>query len=423
MSLYRCAACGSPNVIMDTQNGGVSYNYVKGTLGTVILGTGGAVAGIETKQQEVFKCPDCGLSLTYTMPENMRLAIDMCVLSFEARTKLKDFGIPVSWEFLRQKYKNIESGVGDERQKIETQLNRFERDKSLTAEEFDAAIVIIERYNDLLQIISTPEPAEGDLEIMQKEWESTAKWIENVRKTELEQNTSSLIAAKEAAIAQLEQERTENTTILHEQLSEQRTALSCAELELSELGVFSISKKKELKTYIQKLTTSIISLEKESDELDSYYGERIEEEKNKYDRKVAEITSQIISNNQIPEDPLRKQARISTLRRKQKQIADMKQEMQANGSKNEQHITNLEFQCIILLTLDEIKRKATIEEISNIVGYIIRHNIVNNSPDFTERFDEASAERQYISVLMRTLVREELVERTDGAKVALFELK
>ena len=48
---------------------------------------------------------------------------------------------------------------------------------------------------------------------------------------------------------------------------------------------------------------------------------------------------------------------------------------------------------------------------------------MNNSPDFTERFDEASAERQYISVLMRTLVREELVERTDGAKVALFELK
>lgn len=30
MALYRCAACGSPNVVTDTQIGGLKYDYLKG---------------------------------------------------------------------------------------------------------------------------------------------------------------------------------------------------------------------------------------------------------------------------------------------------------------------------------------------------------------------------------------------------------
>ena len=45
MALYRCAACGSPNVVTDTQIGGLKYDYLKGAVGTAILGAGGAAAG------------------------------------------------------------------------------------------------------------------------------------------------------------------------------------------------------------------------------------------------------------------------------------------------------------------------------------------------------------------------------------------
>ena len=45
MGIYRCAACGSPNVMTDTQANGVNYNYLKGAVGTVLLGVGGAAAG------------------------------------------------------------------------------------------------------------------------------------------------------------------------------------------------------------------------------------------------------------------------------------------------------------------------------------------------------------------------------------------
>ena len=55
MALYRCAACGSPNVVTDTQIGGLEYDYLKGAVGTAILGAGGAAAGIKNQRQQVFK--------------------------------------------------------------------------------------------------------------------------------------------------------------------------------------------------------------------------------------------------------------------------------------------------------------------------------------------------------------------------------
>lgn len=107
MSLYRCAACGSPNVITDTQIGGLKYDYLKGAVGTAILGAGGAAAGIKNQQQQVFKCPDCGQTLTYAMPDEIKQTIDMGILSEEARKNAVIQGVPISWDVLTAKYKNI----------------------------------------------------------------------------------------------------------------------------------------------------------------------------------------------------------------------------------------------------------------------------------------------------------------------------
>lgn len=107
MALYRCAACGSPNVVTDTQIGGLKYDYLKGAVGTAILGAGGAAAGIKNQQQQVFKCPDCGQTLTYAMPDEIKQTIDMGILSAEARKNAVIQGIPISWDVLNAKYKNI----------------------------------------------------------------------------------------------------------------------------------------------------------------------------------------------------------------------------------------------------------------------------------------------------------------------------
>ncbi|MBQ5906159.1 MAG: hypothetical protein IIW88_09860, partial [Clostridia bacterium] len=109
MALYRCAACGSANVVIDTQTSGMSYNYKKGIVGTAILGVGGAVAGVENKTEKVYKCPDCGITLSYPMDDGLKNVIDLCLLNGSARDKIEYEGIPVDWSFLKQKYKNIET--------------------------------------------------------------------------------------------------------------------------------------------------------------------------------------------------------------------------------------------------------------------------------------------------------------------------
>ncbi len=127
MVLYRCAACGSPNVVTDTQIGGIKYNYVKGAIGTVALGAGGAAAGITSETQQVFKCPDCGMTLTYSMDTEMKNLIDIGVMSADVRENLKYCGIPITWDFLKTKFKNIEEGSGDQskswKKSLQEQLN------------------------------------------------------------------------------------------------------------------------------------------------------------------------------------------------------------------------------------------------------------------------------------------------------------
>lgn len=108
MGLYRCAACGSPNVVTDTQANGLKYNYLKGSIGTVVLGAGGAAAGVNSQQQTVYKCPDCGITLTYPMDLELAKLIDFGVRYPDLRTQLSYQGTPLLWDaFILQKFKNV----------------------------------------------------------------------------------------------------------------------------------------------------------------------------------------------------------------------------------------------------------------------------------------------------------------------------
>lgn len=113
MPLYRCDACGSPNVVREKQTGGIKYDYAKGALGSAILGPGGAAAGITNSTEIVYKCPDCGLTLASPMPESIKTLIDLGVSSLEARGNLKLDGTTIPWEVLTRRFKNIEKGNAD----------------------------------------------------------------------------------------------------------------------------------------------------------------------------------------------------------------------------------------------------------------------------------------------------------------------
>ena len=59
-------------------------------MGTVLLGVGGAAAGIASQQQTVYKCPDCGMVLTYPMSAALADLIDIgvCIQKPEVSLKL-----------------------------------------------------------------------------------------------------------------------------------------------------------------------------------------------------------------------------------------------------------------------------------------------------------------------------------------------
>lgn len=154
MTSYRCATCGSPNVMKDIQAGDVSYDYKKGIIGTVILGPGGAVAGIGSESQTVYKCSDCGMCLTYAMPDDLRQAIDLGVDNAAIRDKLHLINSKnLSWGRLKQLYKNIESGSGDQQLARETSLHRNSLLSYANASQdtFDNAVDVLVEYEEKME--------------------------------------------------------------------------------------------------------------------------------------------------------------------------------------------------------------------------------------------------------------------------------
>ena len=112
MSLYRCSVCGSPNVTCESRLSGIKYDYAKGAMGSVILGPGGAAAGITSTTETIYKCADCGAALPYPMADHIKAWIDLGVISLEARKTMEmDF---IYWDGLTAQYKNIEKGPADE---------------------------------------------------------------------------------------------------------------------------------------------------------------------------------------------------------------------------------------------------------------------------------------------------------------------
>lgn len=95
MSLYRCAACGSPNVVKHEEKDGFSYK--KAIAGTVVFGAIGAVAGIDGKTTYVYSCPDCGATLSHPMDDITKGKIDNVMID-------PDFIMPIMFPDMCQRY-------------------------------------------------------------------------------------------------------------------------------------------------------------------------------------------------------------------------------------------------------------------------------------------------------------------------------
>lgn len=268
MALYHCASCGSPNVKTDSETSGVKYNYVKGAIGTAVLGVGGAVAGIENKTQQVFKCPDCGLTLSYPLGEPYKSLIDTGVSSLEGRKTLNINGFPMSWENIVKKFPNIESGCADLEAKIETEAQN--KSKAQTVE-YLLSLWQKDNIEDMEFLKKTPE----EIETAQKEWEENKATLTAKR----EQHFKSELDEIKFQVPKLETEKTTKLNELKKQTEDVSEELKKLQSQFSSLGAFKLSEKAKLKKAISEAETKIVSLKLEVDNKIKTYDKKIEEAK------------------------------------------------------------------------------------------------------------------------------------------------
>lgn len=289
MALYRCAACGSPNVITDTQTGGISYNYAKGVVGTAILGAGGAVAGLESKITGVFKCKDCGITLTYPMPNEIKMAIDLGVRDPKSRNNLKSpSGIRLDWNFLRTKYKNIEDGFADA---FKNDIDGFVKSFNATKEFYD-------------RILAFDDELVPHLNKHQAEWEQSVKEQEEAKKKEFEAIDEKVAAEIEETCKELEAKLASELSAVSDKIASLKKEQEEAEKQLSALSAFKIFARKQLKDTIEATTNKINQLNEKTQKLHNQHTIDIDNARLSKAQKIKLAVQELDEKYPVPDSPV-----------------------------------------------------------------------------------------------------------------------
>lgn len=291
MSLYRCAACGSPNVVTDTQSDG--YNYVKGAIGTIVLGAGGAVAGINGKTKQVYKCPDCGLTLNEPMDFETKTLIDVGVTIPASRNNLKLYGVSINWEIFISKYKNLEKDAyirydTDENSNNSTVTAPTEPEKTLLSiDEVD--------MNKRTYKVARATYVKACLE-----WSDKCEEIKSVRsdliKEGVEQEKIRLLEQIEKDYnAEIKKCNTTKESIIKEK--DELTA------KLSSLGFFQFGEKKNTNNQITQLTKELADITTQIDNTTKSYQSDIKNIYKLLSSKQTSVEKTVIKKHPIPLKP------------------------------------------------------------------------------------------------------------------------
>lgn len=242
MSLYRCAACGSPNVVTDTEKEG--YSFAKGAVGTVLLGVGGAAAGINGKSKTVYKCPDCGTTLNYSMGFELKTLIDMGVMSERARDSLELNGVKIDWITLTSRYKNIEqsyltttSAPTSQESNVSIKSAEEKKESSLSEEERNENI---QKY----------QLARSKHKKAHEKWEDECLIVKEKRKALVSEE---LISYENKLKNDIEQRLKSADADFKKKIAEIDSKIQKAESELASLGFFKFKDKKNLRNELENL--------------------------------------------------------------------------------------------------------------------------------------------------------------------------
>lgn len=257
MAMYRCAACGSDKVVAGTVKDG--YSFKKGVLGVAVFGAVGAVAGLDGKKHESYKCMACGMELAQPMDQETKMAIDDCVNYVEMRQMH-------NWSMLKYRYPNIESGNADKvlrdrasslqactARVIKEEKEKIERFKAMSDEEINAEQAIwLEKANAVHDIF-----LERNRQAI-REWEDGLGEREAAAKAAHDKAVTEANAKMEAAEKEKEQLRIELAGIK---------------------GLFTGKKKAALREAMDKKYDEIKALQEKIDKLNTRFQSDTTEER------------------------------------------------------------------------------------------------------------------------------------------------
>lgn len=302
MSRYRCSACGSPNVVVDYENGG--YSYSKGIVGTVVFGAPGAVAGINGKTKQVFKCPDCGLTLSSPMSDEIKLMIDLGIASKAARNNLTLNGSKIDWTTLTKKYKNIEKSYvdeqisGTEKTSVTTNSGFSEQKETYSRNEFcnvinDREFIIKAKTKEYLDKATAYDKEYADWKL-----KSTALKVKHSEELE-----KAIIAARKARICEIEEEYKKSIDQANYEKKVSEKKRETAESQLTSLGFFDFSEKRNLKKLIKEMITIIDSSVSQIKSAEHNYQKAKQELDSWCESKRAQLRNDIENRYPIPPEP------------------------------------------------------------------------------------------------------------------------
>ena len=287
MALYRCAACGSPNVVTDTQKEG--YSYVKGAIGTVVLGVGGAAAGINGKTKTVYKCPDCGLTLNYSMPFEIKALIDMGVSVPSSRPRLNLNGIPIDWKSFTSKYRNIEKDTVGAADAASTNIASTSESvaPALPAEEVALYKIIykVAKANYVSKCVQWVEECKA----IRKHRDALVNQLLEEGKSKL---LAEITATRDAQLAEHNQKK--------QQYVDEKSA---AESKLSTLGLFQFGEKSDTKKRIAELTRLILQEYDALKAVNAVYEQDAEDAETSIEQQRPELQQHIAAQNPLPSKP------------------------------------------------------------------------------------------------------------------------
>lgn len=399
MALYRCAACGSPNVVTDTQAGRTEYNYLKGAVGTVILGAGGAAAGIGSKQQEVFKCPDCGTALTFPMSEEIKSIIDIGVTSAAVREKLTLWNVPVTWDYLKQKYKNIEEGAGDAALKMqaEAEAKRTEIQSEINRE---IAAQIIKRMQAIDVELKIDEHSADNIDELQQLWAKEAESIITARDKAYEEKLLALNATLTEKVASIKKEadNAENNRV--EKEAALKAEQSVLTKKLPTLGVLKFGEKQKIKKRLEEIDEVLSVLATEAAEHKKEYEQKTAALQKKNEQKAKTLKKQSDAEYPLSESPYERKERLNQIRQT---IEKRKDNSLTEAERNVEEVKD-----ILLLIMQEYDRKMSFSSFAdeNDTNSVIEIcSIISEKYQITE---------QRLSLLIRKLKEEGKIVRTEN---------